>query len=131
MSLTILYVDDETDLLTIFELMFSNDYHIRTFDNPMDALRVLPDYPANIIISDQMMPQMDGTEFLRTVARLYPEVFRIMLTGNAAVGDVFGDIASGVINTFIPKPWNEVQMRGLLLMAENTLARRSRSKRMT
>ena len=130
MSLTILYVDDETELLTIFELMFGDDYEIRTFDNPVDALRMLADCPADIIISDQMMPQMNGTEFLRMAARLWPEAFRIMLTGNAAVGDVFAEIASGVINVFIPKPWNVSQMRGFLMMAANTLARRSDIKRM-
>lgn len=128
MSLVILYVDDETDLLTIFELMFKDDYDIRTFDNPIDALRMLSDCPADIIISDQMMPQMSGTEFLRKAARLCPDGFRIMLTGNAAVGDVFAEIASGVINIFIPKPWNAPQMQGFLMLASNTLRRRNSSK---
>jgi DNA-binding NtrC family response regulator len=129
MSLTILYVDDDAELLTIFELMFGDDFNIRTFDNPTDALSMLSDCPTDIIISDQMMPQMNGTEFLRIAARLCPDGFRIMLTGNAAVGDVLGDIASGVINIFIPKPWTEPQMRGFLMMAANTLARRSNAKR--
>jgi DNA-binding NtrC family response regulator len=129
MGLTILYVDDETELLTIFKLMFGDDYDIRTFDNPADALRALADCQVDIIISDQVMPQMNGTEFLRIAARLYPKSFRIMLTGNAAVGDVFSEIASGVINVFIPKPWNKSQMKGFLVMAENTLARRSDPKR--
>ena len=129
MSLTILYVDDEAELLTIFELMFGDDYEIRTSDNPVDALRILSDCPADIIISDQMMPHMNGTEFLRMAARLCPEAFRIMLTGNAAVGDVFAEIANGVINIFIPKPWNASQMKGFLMMAENTLAQRSNAKK--
>lgn len=129
MSLTILYVDDEPELLTIFELMFGNDYNIKTSSNPLDALRMLSDCPADIIISDQMMPQMNGTEFLRMAAKLCPDGFRIMLTGNAVVGDVFAEIASGVINIFIPKPWNPSQMKGFLVMAENTLARRSDAKR--
>jgi response regulator RpfG family c-di-GMP phosphodiesterase len=128
MSLTILYVDDEPELLTIFKLTFGDDYNIKTFDDPLDAMRMLADYPADIIISDQMMPQMHGTEFLRMATRLCPEAFRIMLTGNAAVGDVFGEIASGVINIFIPKPWNASQMKGFLMMAENTLARRSTAR---
>lgn len=129
MRLTILYVDDEAELLTIFELMFEYDYDIRTFDNPADALRMLADCPADIIISDQMMPRMNRKEFLRKAAKLFPESFCVMLTGNAAVGDVFGEIASGVINIFIPKPWNASQMKGFLTMAENTLERRSSSKR--
>jgi DNA-binding NtrC family response regulator len=128
MSLTILYVDDETELLTIFELTFRDDFHIKTSNNPVEALRMLSDCPADIIISDQMMPQMNGTEFLRLAARLCPASFRIMLTGNAAVGDVFGEIASGVINIFIPKPWNASRMKGFLMMAENTLARRSTAR---
>ena len=129
MSLMILYVDNETELLTIFELTFRDDYHIKTSNNPIDALQMLSDCPAEIIISDQMMPQMNGTEFLRMAARLCPEAFRIMLTGNAAVGDVFSEIASGVINIFIPKPWNESQMKGFLMLAENTLTRRSNSEK--
>ena len=129
MNLTILYVDDESELLTIFELMFGGDYNIKTSDNPIDALRMLAECPADIIISDQMMPQMSGTEFLRMTARLCPDAFRIMLTGNAIVGDVFAEIASGIINIFIPKPWSDVQMKGFLTMAETTLARRSNTKR--
>lgn len=129
MSLTILYVDDETELLTIFELMFGDDYDIRISDNPADALRMLSDCPADVIISDQMMPHMSGTEFLRLSAGLCPESFRIMLTGYAAVGDVFGEIASGLTNVFIPKPWNASQMKGFLMLAENTLARRSDAKK--
>lgn len=129
MRLTILYVDDETELLTIFALMFGDDYEIQTSDSPVEALRMLADCPADIIISDQMMPQMNGTEFLRLAARSCPEAFRIMLTGNTSVGNVVGEMASGIINIFIPKPWNVAQMKGFLLMAGNTLARRSNSKR--
>jgi DNA-binding NtrC family response regulator len=129
MRLRILYVDDETELLTIFALMFGDDYDIQTSDNPVEALRMLANCPADLIISDQMMPQMNGTEFLRLAARLCPEAFRIMLTGNTSVGNVVGEMASGIINIFIPKPWNVAQMKGFLLMAGNTLARRSNSKR--
>lgn len=129
MSLTILYVDDQTELLTIFKLMFGDDYEIRICDNPADALRMLSESPVDIIISDQSMPEMSGTQFLRLATKLCPNSFRIMLTGYAAVGDVVGEIASGIINIFIPKPWSETQLRGFLMMAENTLARRPNSKR--
>ena len=129
MSLTILYLDDEAELLTIFELMFSADYDIRTVDNPADALRMLSDCPAEIIISDQMMTRMNGTEFLRLAAGLCPESIRILLTGHAAVGDVLGEMTSGVINIFIPKPWTASQMQGFLTLAQNTLMRRTGTKK--
>ena len=128
MSLTVLYVEDETELLTIFDLMFGDEYDIRITDNPLDALRMLLEHPADIIISDQSMPQMNGTEFLREAAKLCPDSFRIMITGYDTVGGVFEEIANGIIHVFIPKPWTKPQMQGFLQLARNTLSRRDGAK---
>ncbi len=127
--LSILYVDDETVSLNLFKRMFQNEYDVRVSDNPKDAIRLIRECPADIIISGQSQPQMSGNEFLREACKICSDSFRIMLTSNAAVGDYLKEIASGTINIFIPKPWNENQMRGFLTLAANTLARRSSLQR--
>jgi FixJ family two-component response regulator len=75
---------------------------------------MLSECAADIIITDQSMPEISGSQFLREAVEKCPDSFRIMLTGYSVVGDVFGDVTSGLINIFIVKPWKEEQMRQAL-----------------
>jgi DNA-binding NtrC family response regulator len=71
---------------------------------------MLREAPADIIICDQIMPDIKGTMFLREAAELCPRSYRILLTGNASVIDVVSEIATGVVQMFISKPWDEGRM---------------------
>jgi DNA-binding NtrC family response regulator len=111
MKLAILYLDDDDGCLSLFEHMFGDTYDVRVAATPGEARRMLAERAADIIISDQSMPEIEGTEFLREVAATYPASYRVMLTGTAAVGNVLREIGTGVINLFITKPWTEEHMR--------------------
>lgn len=114
MKRSVFYFDDDATLLDIFQEMFEDEYDVRTTTKLADARRMLAVCAADIIITDQSMPEISGSEFLREAAVKCPHSFRIMLTGYAVVGDVFGDVTNGLINIFIAKPWNEEQMRQAL-----------------
>jgi two-component system response regulator HupR/HoxA len=124
MKLSIFYLDDDAEQLQIFELIFNGDYVVRTASRLAEARRILSECPADIIISDQSMPEISGTEFLSEAAQACPDSFRILLTGYVAVGDVLPEISNGIIHQFITKPWHPVKMREVLTRAGAALERR-------
>lgn len=118
---SILYLDDETALLELFQEAFGVEYDVRTASTLDAARRMLIENGADIIISDQYMPEIDGTDFLRETARLYPQSLRILMSGYVTVGDVMGEVGMGIINIFVPKPWTEAGMRQVLERASLAL----------
>ena len=110
-KLSILYFDDEPTCLDVFREMFSHDHEVRTAATLAEARRALDETTFDVIISDFAMPEISGTAFLREAARTHPESFRVMLTGNAYVGELMSEIAAGVVGFFVPKPWSALTMR--------------------
>ena len=107
MKRRILYVDDEAGCLSLFQEMFGRDYEVRTATTPAEARRLLAEHPADIVISDQSMPEIKGTDFLREVAATQPSSYRVLLTGNMMVGDAIPEIGAGIVHIFVAKPWTE------------------------
>jgi DNA-binding NtrC family response regulator len=120
---SVLYFDDEAVLLDVFKDMFRHEYDVWTASTLSEARAALSAHP-DIIISDQSMPEISGTDFLREAMNLSPRSFRILLTGYGQVGDVVPEIISGVIQLFIKKPWAESEMSEALKRAVLTLNRR-------
>jgi DNA-binding NtrC family response regulator len=114
MKRTILYIDDEVECLNIFQEMFGDEYDVRTAATLGDARRMLAERPADIVISDQFMPEIKGTEFLAEVAKDYPRSCRVMLSGQLVVGEAIPELSSGVIHLFIAKPFSLAGMHEAL-----------------
>lgn len=111
---SVFYFDDDATLLDIFQEMFEGEYDVRTTTELASARQMLSECAADIIITDQSMPEISGSQFLREATEKCPDSFRIMITGYSVVGDMLGDVTSGLINIFIVKPWKEEQMRQAL-----------------
>ena len=114
MKKSIVYLDDDPGCLDVLRQTLDDEYEVRTAATPEEARRLLAERVADIVISDQSMPAIKGEDFLREVAGKYPASYRVMLTGHAVVGNMIGDVSSGVINLFLPKPWIEQKMRQAL-----------------
>jgi DNA-binding NtrC family response regulator len=114
MKRSILYLDDDLSCLRIFQETFANDYEVRIATTPAEAHRLLVARPADIVISDQLMPEIKGTEFLRQVAAVYPASYRVLLTGGVTVGNVVYEVGKGIVHLFVPKPWTEQSIRQML-----------------
>jgi type II secretory ATPase GspE/PulE/Tfp pilus assembly ATPase PilB-like protein/DNA-binding NarL/FixJ family response regulator len=126
----LLLVDDEPNVLRALQRVFHQEnYEIITASNGIDGLRALEPSGAQVVISDYMMPEMNGADFLRQVKQQHPETIRIMLTGHADSGAVMGAIKEGAVYKFILKPWNDDDLRlGVSLAIEQyELARKNRA----
>ncbi len=114
MKPSVIYFDDEVQALDIFQQMFAAEYDVRVAANLSQARRMLSERPADIIISDQEMPEISGTEFLAEVTKVYPLSYRVLLTGSMLASEAIPEILSGIVQLFIPKPWTEQEMRQVL-----------------
>jgi DNA-binding NtrC family response regulator len=110
-KLSILYFDDEPVCLEVFREAFGDDYEVRTASTLKEARRALDEEAFDVVISDQVMPEISGTAFLREIANTHPQSFRIMMSGNTYLGDLLEAISAGVVKSFVPKPWNAASMR--------------------
>ena len=128
MKRSIFYLDDEAACVEVFRDMFGDEYDVRTATTLAEARRALTERPADIIIADQRMPDIEGTEFLREMCDLHPASFRVMLTGSAMVGDVIREISVGLVNLFVAKPWTEQNMRQMLKRSSESFELRSKAR---
>lgn len=108
--INILYVDDEIHNLNTFKIAFRHLYSIHTAKNAFDGLDVLKEHDIKLVISDQRMDGMSGTEFLKRVKKLYPDCIRIILTGYSDVSVIIKAINDCGIYRFILKPWEASEM---------------------
>ena len=112
-KLSILYFDDEPACLDVFRETFAAEHDVRTAVTLDEARHALADHSFDVVISDQIMPEISGAAFLREIARTNPRSLRVMLTGGVSVGAMLGEIGDGVVNHFVPKPWSASTMRQL------------------
>lgn len=109
----LLCVDDETNVLKALRRLFMDeDYAIITATSGADGLQELAENPGvQIVISDYRMPAMNGVDFLKEVYERRPDTIRIVLSGYADTAAIVAAINEGQIYRFIPKPWNDDELR--------------------
>ncbi|MDN4057748.1 EAL domain-containing protein [Massilia sp. YIM B02769] len=115
---TILVVDDEPDTLSALHRLFRRDnYRVLTASSPAEAFEALALYRVQVVMCDQRMPVMSGTEFLSKVKEMYPDTMRIILSGYTGVNVVLDSINRGSIYKFYTKPWNDAELRDNVRLA--------------
>ena len=120
-KLKMLIVDDERDNLDLLYRTFRQDFQVLRSESAISALALLEKHgEVAIIISDQRMPEMLGTEFLGLVADRFPDTIRIVLTAYTDVKDLVDAINSGKVFKYITKPWNQQQLKGVIEQAAET-----------
>lgn len=119
----VLILDDEDIVLESLSsfLELETDYEILTFSTPSDALTSLGHAPVDIVISDFLMPEMNGHEFLAEVKKLYPRVPRVLLTGYADKDNAIRAINELDLFQYLEKPWDNERLR---LIIRNGIASR-------
>lgn len=114
----LLLVDDEPSILHALQRVFRQEnYDISTAPNGEAALALLKQQGFHVMISDYMMPVMNGADLLRHAKQVQPEMIRIMLTGHADTNAVMAAIKEGAVYKFILKPWNDDDLRVTIALA--------------
>lgn len=109
---SLLIVDDEENILRALKRTLRRDgYEIHTCNSAHAGLEILARTPIGVIISDERMPEMSGSEFLVRVKALYPDTVRIMLSGYTDLKIVTAAINEGAIYKFLTKPWEDDALR--------------------
>ena len=119
---TILLVDDEEMVLNSIKSFFAieSNYKLMTYTSPLKALEDLEvtHYHVDLVVSDYLMPEMDGITFLAKVKEKLPMVPRILLTGYADKENAIKAINNVGLYQYIEKPWDN---EGLKLVIRNGL----------
>jgi len=128
MQHTILIVDDEPPIRELLTDALSREpYDVLCAGSAEEALGILAQEPVDVVLSDEKMPGMSGSEFLAVVRQQYPETIRMILTGHASLESAIRAINEGEIYRFFTKPCNMVDLTVTIrqalqhkdLMAEN------------
>jgi DNA-binding NtrC family response regulator len=108
----LLFVDDEVNVLNaIRRTLRKEPYRIFFAQEPEEAMEVLRDNEIDIVVSDHLMPAMDGLTFLKLVKSEYPHIIRIILTGHADLQLAIAAINEGEVFRLLTKPWNDIELR--------------------
>jgi CheY-like chemotaxis protein len=116
-----LVVDDEPDNLDLLYRTFRRDFNVLRAESGIVALEVLAaEGEVAVIISDQRMPEMKGTEFLSKTVPQFPDTMRIILTGFTDVEDLVEAINAGQVYKYITKPWDPSELKIVVQRAAET-----------
>jgi len=108
---SILLVDDEERILRTLTMLLRMQYQVFSTTDGNEALKIMAKEKINVVISDQRMPLMVGTELLRQAKTLSPNTVRILLTGYADAEAALDSVNEGEIFRYINKPWGPKELR--------------------
>ncbi|NVD74513.1 EAL domain-containing protein [Duganella sp. BJB1802] len=109
---TLLIIDDEPNVLSALQrLLRADGYRVLAANGAAQALALLARHPVQLILCDQHMAEMRGTELLDQVRQMYPDTFRIILTGHNDLGAIMEAVHRGALYRFYTKPWDNRTLR--------------------
>lgn len=106
----VLLVDDEPRVLDALEALLALDYRVLRAERPDEALRVLREADVAVILSDQRMPGMTGTDMLAASREIAPDAVRILLTAFTDADALMASINTAHIYQFLLKPWDPKEL---------------------
>jgi diguanylate cyclase (GGDEF)-like protein/PAS domain S-box-containing protein len=109
---TVLVVDDAENAVNALQRTLSLDgYHVLTANSAMEGFELLATTRVAVVISDQWMPHMNGSEFLSRVKEIHPDTVRILITGKGDLESVTDAVNKGAIFKYLTKPWDDDFLR--------------------
>ena len=126
----ILIIDDEPENLYALEKTLSSEYTVFATTSPEEALKTVKDKRVDVILTDQRMPEMIGTELLKLVKKENDDNVRMILTGYTDVKDLIDCIKSGLIYRYLVKPWDSEEIKSVVAQSMNVIASKRTMDRM-
>ncbi|MBX2861628.1 MAG: response regulator [Vampirovibrio sp.] len=110
--MNVLVVDDEENILrSLKRLLRQEEVSVTITDSPAEALDLIKQQEFALVLSDQRMPDMQGSQLLEKVCELSPHTGRIVLTGYADTQAAVDAINCGKVDRYLSKPWDDDQLR--------------------
>jgi response regulator RpfG family c-di-GMP phosphodiesterase len=97
--------------LRIFKTAFKRDYNVFLAISGEEAIKILYQEPIQLIVTDQKMPEMSGTEFLEKTLPDFPNIMRIILTGFSDIEAIVRAVNKANIYKYVTKPWNREEFK--------------------
>ncbi len=120
LSRTVLFVDDEPNVLNALRRLLRKEEYSTIFaDSGQKGLELLSEHEVHLVVSDQRMPDMEGTQFLQKVKQISPDAVRVILSGYADAAVIVESINKGEVYRFIAKPWNDDSLKASLRQCLN------------
>lgn len=102
----VLFVDDQREILDIIDIKLRDESYEKFYaTSASEALDILRNKDIDVVVSDIMMPDMNGLDLLSKAREIKPETIRIVLSGNSQVDAIISAINEGNIYKYIMKPW--------------------------
>ena len=119
---SIVIVDDEDMVITSLRayLRLETDFHVEGITDPEDAVKYLEANAVDVVVSDYLMPKMNGIQLLAHAKQLQPEATRVLLTGHADKQSAIQAINDVGLYQYLEKPWENAQ---LLLVIQSGIER--------
>lgn len=110
---TVLIIDDEAMVAMTLQALLELEtrYRVLTFTDPFKALAALDLEPVDVIVSDFMMPGMDGITFFKQAREKKPLTTRILLTGYADKQNAIRAINEAGLYYYLEKPWDNEHLK--------------------
>src|SRR6267143_1333925 len=113
----LLVVDDEADLVHSVQALLRFEYRVLGATRAAEGLKILEHEQVHIVMTDQRMPEMTGTEFLRRLREIAPDTVRLLFTAYADIKAVVDAINQGSVYRYITKPWEPQELQAILRQA--------------
>jgi diguanylate cyclase (GGDEF)-like protein/PAS domain S-box-containing protein len=129
---SLLLVDDEPNVSkSLSRLLRRDQYEIYTANSAEEALDILERHTIKVVIADQRMPHMTGSQLLARIKKQYPETLRIIISGYSDFEAISEAINEGEIYRFLSKPWNSKILRSDVRNAFQTQALRQHNRQLS
>ncbi len=118
-TFNILYVDDERDNLLMFDLMYKREFNIRTEQYAAKAIEEFQHHDINLLVTDQKMPDMLGTDLIKQLKAKKPNLKTIILTGYADTNMLMTAINECHVDYVVNKPFDNEHLYGIIRKIED------------
>ena len=108
----VVIVDDEDMVITSIRafLTLETEHQVHGFTDPEDAVKFLENHCIDVIVSDYLMPKLNGIQLLTRAKQLQPEASRVLLTGHADKQSAISAINEVALFQYLEKPWDNSQL---------------------
>ncbi len=111
---TVLIVDDEHENLFSLQQVLEREYRVLATTDPDEALAMVREHAPDVVLTDQRMPTMSGTELLAKILEINRDNTRMILTGYTDAKDLITCINDGLISRYLVKPWTATELEAVV-----------------